>query len=60
MHIDDNFGKLRAKLKGLKIADNTILIFMTDNGTSAGYKNKNGKVCHFYLIITKRNGVSIA
>ncbi|WP_405398764.1 arylsulfatase [Maribacter sp. Asnod2-G09] len=46
-NIDDNFGKLRAKLKELEIADNTILIFMTDNGTSAGYKNKNGKVTGF-------------
>ncbi len=43
-NVDDNFGKLRQKLKDLKIADNTILIFMTDNGTSAGYYNKKGKV----------------
>lgn len=43
-NIDDNFGKLRKSLKDLKIADNTILIYMTDNGTSAGYYNKNGKV----------------
>ncbi len=41
-NIDDNFGKLRTVLKDLKIADNTILIFMTDNGTSAGYYNKKG------------------
>ncbi|SNR30924.1 Arylsulfatase A [Lutibacter agarilyticus] len=43
-NIDDNFGKLRTALKELNIADNTILIFMTDNGTSAGYyynKKKN-------------------
>lgn len=43
-NIDDNFGKLRKKLTELKIADNTILIFMTDNGTSAGYYNKKDKV----------------
>lgn len=43
-NVDDNFGKLRKKLKELNIADNTILIFMTDNGTSAGYYNKKGKV----------------
>ncbi|SFW66267.1 arylsulfatase [Cellulophaga fucicola] len=43
-NIDDNFGKLRKKLTELKIADNTILIFMTDNGTSAGYYNKKGIV----------------
>jgi arylsulfatase A-like enzyme len=37
-NIDDNFSKLLAKLDELKIADNTILIFTTDNGTSNGYK----------------------
>jgi len=31
-NIDENFGKLRAKLKELDIEDNTILIFMSDNG----------------------------
>ncbi|CDF79805.1 arylsulfatase [Formosa agariphila KMM 3901] len=46
-NIDDNFGKLRKKLKELNVADNTILIFMTDNGTSAGYYNKNGKTTGF-------------
>lgn len=46
-NIDDNFGKLRNKLKELNIADNTILIFMTDNGTAAGYYNKKGKVTGF-------------
>ena len=44
-NIDDNFGKLRQTLKDLKVADNTILIFMTDNGTAAGeYYNKKTKV----------------
>ncbi|MDO6761253.1 arylsulfatase [Tamlana sp. 2_MG-2023] len=43
-NIDDNFGKLRKQLKELNIADNTILIFMTDNGTSSGYINRNGKI----------------
>lgn len=33
---DDNLGKLREKLIELGLADNTILIFMTDNGTAAG------------------------
>ncbi|MDV7185953.1 arylsulfatase [Lutibacter sp. TH_r2] len=37
-NVDDNFGKLRETLEELKIADNTILIFMTDNGSAAGYK----------------------
>src|SRR4030043_1213358 len=35
-NIDENIGMLRNKLEDLGIADNTILIFMTDNGTSAG------------------------
>ena len=39
-NIDDNFGKLRQTLTNLKVADNTILIYMTDNGTSAGYYAK--------------------
>ena len=34
-NIDENFGKLRKKLDELQLTDNTILIFMTDNGTSA-------------------------
>ncbi|MFC5050459.1 arylsulfatase [Rubritalea spongiae] len=37
-NIDWNFGKFRAELEKLDIADNTILIFMTDNGTSGGGK----------------------
>jgi len=35
-NIDDNVGDLRALLEGLKIADDTIFIFTTDNGTSSG------------------------
>lgn len=35
-NIDDNIGILRQKLKDLNIEDDTILIFMTDNGTSGG------------------------
>ncbi|QDT04507.1 Arylsulfatase precursor [Rubripirellula lacrimiformis] len=37
-NIDDNVGKLRRHLDELRIADNTIFIFTTDNGTSAGDK----------------------
>lgn len=37
-NIDFNMGILRQKLEELGIAENTILIFMTDNGTSAGGK----------------------
>ena len=35
-NIDENFGKLQNTLEILGIAKNTILIFMTDNGTASG------------------------
>ena len=35
-NIDENFGRLRAYLEEKGIADNTILIFMTDNGSCGG------------------------
>lgn len=41
-NIDDNFKLLENKLEKLGIADNTILIFMTDNGTAGGYAANNG------------------
>ena len=34
--IDLNFGRLRTKLSDWGIEENTVLIFMTDNGTSGG------------------------
>ncbi len=37
-NIDDNFKKMLAKLDELKLVDNTIVIFTTDNGTSNGWK----------------------
>jgi len=39
-NIDHNMGLLRAHLEKLKLIENTILIFMTDNGTAAGAKFK--------------------
>jgi len=36
-NIDDNFSKLTNHLKEIGIADNTIVIFTTDNGTARGY-----------------------
>jgi arylsulfatase A-like enzyme len=36
-NIDENVGRLMSKLKELGIEDNTILIFMTDNGSSGGH-----------------------
>ncbi|MCP3927609.1 MAG: arylsulfatase [Bacteroidetes bacterium] len=38
-NVDDNLGLLMEKLKTWDIADNTILIFMSDNGKSGGGKN---------------------
>ena len=35
-NVDENLGTLREKLAERGISDNTILIFMTDNGSSAG------------------------
>ncbi len=37
-NIDHNVGLLRSKLSKLGLAENTIFIFMTDNGTSNGAK----------------------
>ncbi|MFT4568137.1 MAG: arylsulfatase A-like enzyme, partial [Saprospiraceae bacterium] len=39
-NIDTNFGNLREALIEAKVADNTILIFMSDNGTAQGYRSK--------------------
>jgi len=35
-NVDENVGRLRAKLEELGLADNTIVIFMTDNGSGGG------------------------
>jgi arylsulfatase A-like enzyme len=43
-NIDDNFKQLQKKLKQLELDENTIVIFMTDNGTAAGYKEVDGKM----------------
>ena len=48
-NIDDNVGKLLEKLKKLEIADNTLIIFMTDNGPQqpryvAGMRGRKGSV----------------
>ena len=44
-NIDENMGRLMAKLKSLGVEHNTILIFMTDNGTAAGVAtNRQGVV----------------
>ena len=38
-NIDDNVGRLRERLNELGLAENTILIFTTDNGTAAGHRS---------------------
>jgi arylsulfatase A-like enzyme len=40
-NIDDNVGRLLAQLDELKLADNTIVLFLTDNGGTAGVKIYN-------------------
>ncbi|MEQ8786742.1 MAG: arylsulfatase [Pirellulaceae bacterium] len=42
-NIDENLARLREKLDELGLADNTILIFMTDNGTATGVARGGGK-----------------
>ena len=41
-NIDENMGRLLGRLKELAIDDNTIVIFMTDNGTSSGHRGAQG------------------
>jgi arylsulfatase A-like enzyme len=41
-NIDDNMAKLMDLLETEGLADNTILVFMTDNGTAGGLKNGRG------------------
>lgn len=41
-NIDTNVGRLRAFLQAQGLAENTIFIFTTDNGTSSGDKVHNG------------------
>lgn len=40
-NIDENVGTLRERLREWKLDDNTLLIFMTDNGSAAGSKEFN-------------------
>ncbi len=41
-NIDENLGRLEAALVQNNLKENTILIFMTDNGTAAGFPNGKG------------------
>ena len=42
-NIDDNMGRVLAKLEQLKIADDTMFIFLTDNGPNGARYNANMK-----------------
>lgn len=41
-NLDENMGRLMGKLKSLGLDENTVLIFMTDNGTAAGFQRGKG------------------
>jgi len=41
-NIDENMGRLTEKLKTLGLEKDTVLIFMTDNGTAAGFRRGMG------------------
>ena len=43
-NIDENMGRLVKKLKSLGLEKDTIVIFMTDNGTAAGFRGKKGQI----------------
>lgn len=45
-NIDENVGRLLDRLKSLALEDNTIVIFMTDNGTAAGFLRDKGFNAH--------------
>ncbi len=48
-NLDENVGKLRRHLDSLSLTDNTILIFMTDNGTARGASfDKDGQLVRGY------------
>lgn len=47
-NIDDNFGLLMSKLDAWKAWDNTLVIFMTDNGQAGRSGKRNGKKVAMY------------
>lgn len=42
-NIDHNFGRLDQQLQELGLLENTIVIFMTDNGSARGYRQEDGE-----------------
>ena len=57
-NIDENVGRLRRKLKEWALEDNTILIFMTDNGALGGIRMENGDSDGFPLEPWNRFGAN--
>lgn len=41
--IDANIGRLRARLEDLELAEDTLILFMTDNGSSSGSETTEGR-----------------
>ena len=54
-NIDENFGRLREFLGKNDLLDNTILIFMTDNGTANGI-SRDGKIGYNMGLRGKKGG----
>lgn len=48
VNIDDNMGLLMQKMREWKLEENTLLIFMTDNGQAGRRARKNGKPYSIY------------
>lgn len=46
-NIDENLGRFREKLTELGLTENTLLIFMTDNGTTGGWIDQKAKYPYF-------------
>jgi len=45
--IDDNIGRLRKRLEELDLAEDTLIVFTTDNGTTAGWITLNSGEAYF-------------
>lgn len=43
-NMDANIGRILRKLEDMKLADNTLVIFMSDNGSYRGKEGSNGKL----------------
>ncbi|NRA97030.1 MAG: arylsulfatase, partial [Planctomycetes bacterium] len=46
-NIDENVGRLVAHLDKLGLTENTLFVFMTDNGTAAGWRPNNSRYTGF-------------